>query len=415
MSERIISNKKEFDFFNILKKSKYFILAIQHLLAMFGATVLVPILTGFDVSVALVCAGIGTLSFHFITKNKVPVFLGSSFAFIPVIIAVREQFGDLAYAQGGIIASGVSYIAMSLLVKKFGVEKIKSLFPDYIVGSMIIVIGLNLVPVAFNMASSNFLVASVTLFSAILISRFANGFLKQLSIIISIFLGYFVAFRIGLVDLTSVKEANIFIMPSFRAPKFDLAAILMIAPVVLAVFMEHIGDITTNGMVVSKNFLKDPGLNKTLLGDGVATMIAGFLGGPANTTYGENTGVLAVTKNYNPKILRIAALFAIILGFVGKLGSLIQTIPVCVMGGISLMLFSMISLVGFKTLKNTKDKYDYKKYIIMFVIIFVGLIAPNTKQYLNMDIAIKITNEISLSGLSLASLLGVILNKILNK
>ena len=337
---------------NIKESSKRTILALQHLIAMFGATVLVPILTGLNPSIALFSAGMGTLIFHACTKGKVPVFLGSSFAFIPVMLTVKEMYnGDLSYAQGGMMVAGLIYVLLSFIVKKIGVDKIKKYLPSQVVGPMIIVIGMNLIPTAFGMASENFLIATITLTTALIINFKAKGFLKQLSILIGVIVGYLVALKVGIVDVTLIKESPIISAPPFNLPKFDIGAIAIIAPVVLAVFMEHIGDITTNGQVVGKNFIEDPGLNRTLLGDGLATMAASLIGGPANTTYGENTGVLAITKNYDPSILRLSAVFAIILGFVSKIGALLSTIPTSVMGGISIMLFSMISLIG----------VDYKK------------------------------------------------------
>ncbi|WP_343089566.1 uracil-xanthine permease family protein, partial [Clostridioides difficile] len=266
------------------------IMSLQHLLAMFGATVLVPILTGFNPSVAIFCAGVGTLIFHFCTEGKVPAFLGSSFAFIPVILAAKEAYGgDLAYAQGGIIVAGLIYIIMSIIVKIVGVNKIKLYFPAQVTGAMIVVIGLNLLPTAFNMASANFVIAFITLAIAILTNKFGRGFIKQLGILIAVFSGYIICLILGLVDITTITEASLFAIPNFTVPKFSLGAIVIISPVVLAVFMEHIGDMTTNGAVVGKNFIENPGLNRTLLGDGFATIVAGCLGGPANTTYGENT------------------------------------------------------------------------------------------------------------------------------
>lgn len=391
-----------------LQKMKKVLLAAQHLLAMFGATVLVPMLTGLNASVALVSAGVGTLVFHFCTKKKVPVFLGSSFAFIPVIIAVGNEFGDLTYAQGGIMVAGLLYVLMSLIVAKVGVDKVKEFFPPQVVGPMIIVIGTNLIPVAFGMARGNFILSGITLGTALAITFFGRGFFKQLSIITGVCAGYMVALAIRAVDVTAMTNASILSVPAFTLPKFSLGAIAIIAPVVLAVFMEHIGDITTNGMVVGKNFMEDPGLNRTLLGDGLATLFAGFIGGPANTTYGENTGVLAITKNYDPSILRITAVLAIALGFIGKVGGFLQTIPTPVMGGISIMLFSMIALIGVKTIQNSQTKLDAKNLIIMLTVLFIGL-----SGNLGWTVAIPITADVSISGLSLAAIAGVLLNKIL--
>lgn len=400
----------------LINSSKKIILAIQHLVAMFGATVLVPILTGLNPSVALFSAGVGTLLFHLTTKGKVPVFLGSSFAFIPVIITVREMYnGDLAYAQGGIIVAGLLYVIMSLLIKTIGVENIRKYLPSQVVGPMIIVIGLNLIPVAYGMASNNFVVAGITLATALVITLKAKGFLKQLSILIGVVVGYMISWKIGIVDTSAMQEAQLLAVPNFSLPKFELGAIAIIAPVVLAVFMEHIGDITTNGEVVGKNFIEDPGLNRTLLGDGLATLFAGFVGGPANTTYGENTGVLAITKNYDPSILRIAAVFAMMLGFIAKIGGLLSSIPVPVMGGISLMLFSMIALVGVQTIKNNEVDFDVKNIIVIATILIIGLGSAYIEKYLGIFIAIPITSAVKISGLSLAAIVGVVLNALFNK
>jgi len=405
-NESALTNSNYYEGLN----AKNFILGLQHLIAMFGATVLVPILTGLNPSVALFSAGIGTLTFHAVTGGKVPVFLGSSFAFIASIVAVGSTFGDLRYAQGGIMVAGLIYVLLSFLVKGIGVDKIRRLLPAQVVGPMIIVIGLNLVPVAFGMASGNFVLAGITLGSALAIKYLAKGFIRQLNILLAVVIGYTVSLFVGAVDTSIIANASFFAMPAFTLPKFDIGAIMMIAPIVLAVFMEHIGDITTNGQVVGKNFIENPGLNRTLLGDGLATLIAGLIGGPANTTYGENTGVLAITKNYNPATLRIAACFAIVLAFVGKLGGTLSSIPVPVMGGISLMLFSMIAVIGVQTIQREQVKINAKNLIVMAAILFIGL----SPTYLGLTIGIPVTETVSISGLSLAAIVGVVVNLVLN-
>ncbi len=410
MSEKVFS--KEIEMRNDVAETtvaQKIILALQHLIAMFGATVLVPILTGLDISVSLVCAGVGTLIFHLCTQKKVPVFLGSSFAFIPVIVAVGEQYGDLRYAQGGIVVAGLCYVMMSFLVKKVGVEKITKYFPAQVIGPMIIVIGFNLIPTAWQMASDNFLVAFITLGIALCVAKLGRGFFRQLAIIIAVSSGYAISVAVKLVDTSLITESAWLQIPNFTVAKFDVGAILMIVPVVLAVFMEHVGDITTNGTVVGKNFIEDPGLNRTLLGDGIATLVAGLLGGPANTTYGENTGVLAITKNYNPQILRIAAIFAIMLGMIGKIGGVLRSIPVPVMGGISLMLFSMIAFIGVKNIKDRKVAFTPSNIIIMATILILGL-----GHNFGLHITIPISGNVSLSGLSLAALVGIIVNRVLS-
>ena len=391
-------------------------LSLQHLLAMFGSTVLVPLLTGFDPSVAIFCAGIGTLIFHFCTDWRVPVFLGSSFAFIGVINQVSDAFnGDLAYAQGGIIVAGCLYIIMSLIVKFIGVEKVKKYFPPQVTGAMIAVIGLNLIPSAVDMAMTYLPIAIITLAVAMGINQFAKGSIKQFGVIIAVFTGLALSFILKQVDITTASQASWFAIPNFRLPKFSLEAILMIAPVVLATFMEHIGDITTNGAVVGQNFIENPGLNRTLLGDGLATIFAGFAGGPANTTYGENTALLAITKNYDPRVLELTAVFAIVLSCVGKFGGFLQSIPQAVMGGISIYLFSMITYVGVKSIKDSKCyEGNIKNVIIMATVLIIGLGTSYLSTFAGIEIGIPLSQTSSLTGLSLAAIVGVILNRVLN-
>lgn len=396
--------------FESIKRS---ILGLQHLIAMFGATVLVPILTGLSPTVALLSAGVGTLIFHFVTKKKVPVFLGSSFAFIPVILKVKEMYnGDLAYAQGGILVAGLIYVLISFVINRIGTENINKVLPPQVIGPMIIVIGLNLLPTAVNMASGNYLIAALTLGTCLLIQKFTRGFVKQLSILIAVVVGYTASLALSQVDTSIIANASLFSVPNMTLPKFSLPAILTIAPIVLAVFMEHLGDIKTNGQVVGKDFLKEPGLNRTLLGDGLATMFASLVGGPANTTYGENTAVLAITKNYDPSLLRLAAVYAIVLSFVGKLGGVLQSIPVFVMGGISVVLFSMIALVGVKTIKTNEVKFNIKNIIVMGSILVLGLFSNQIQSLTGIMPGIRITETISISGISFAAIVGIILNTV---
>ena len=393
------------------------VLGVQHVLAMFGATVLVPYLTGLNPSIALICAGIGTLIFHAVTKGIVPVFLGSSFAFIGATALVLKSQG-VAILKGGIMSAGFVYVVMSYIVLKFGVEKIKSFFPPVVVGPIIMVIGLRLSPTALSMAGyannafdvDSLIIALVVVVTMIFISILKKSFFRLVTILISVAIGYFVAYLMGDVDLTKVAEASWIGLPAdgwealTTLPKFTFTGVIAIAPIALVVFIEHIGDITTNGAVVGKDFFKDPGVHRTLLGDGLATMAAGFLGGPANTTYGENTGVLAVTKVYDPAILRIAAIIAIILGLIGKFGVILQTIPTAVMGGVSIILFGMIAAVGVRTIVEAQLDFSHSRNLIIASLIFVLGIAIG-------DIAIWGT--ISVSGLALAALVGIVLNKIL--
>lgn len=401
---------------NQVSNSKKGVLAIQHVIAMFGATVLVPMLTGLSPAVALFTAGVGTLIFHLVTKGKVPVFLGSSFAFIAVIQAVTAKFGSPAYAQGGIIVAGALYLVLSLLIMLFGVDRVKSFFPPVVTGPMIIVIGLILSSEAIKMASGNWIIAFIVIVVVMLVSIFGKGFLSVLPILCGVVVGYIASLAMGIVDFTAVTEASILSIPDFTLPKFDFGAIAMIAPIVLAVFMEHIGDITTNGSVVGKNFFKDPGLHRTLLGDGLATMFAGFLGGPPNTTYGENTSVLAVTKNYDPSILRLAAVIAIGLSFIGKFGAILRTIPVPVMGGVSIILFGMISSIGIRTISNANIDFSKNRNLIIMSLILVAgigtkMLEANTE--FTGTIGIQITDDVQIIGLSLAAIIGIIANKVL--
>lgn len=390
-----ITNKKQ----NI----KDWILSIQHLFAMFGACVLVPLLVGINPSIAILTAGIGTLIFHLCTKGKVPVFLGSSFAFITPIITISSMYNDYAYVQGGIIVVGLIYVLMSFIVYKIGVDKINKILPPHIVGAMIIVIGLSLVPSAITNIQTNILVAYVTLGISVLISIFGRGFLKQLGILIGVICGYLLSLYLGIVDTSIIQNANLVFIPTLTLPKFSLEVIMIIAPLSLCTLCEHIGDITTNGTVVGKDFVKNPGLHRTMLGDGLATLVAGLLGSVVNTTYSENTSLLAITKNYNPKLLRRTAIVAIILSFIGIFGATLQSVPSSVIGGISLQLYCMIAYIGFKNIKNNKSYKSIKNLIVIATILIVGL----------SGVAITI-GTIVISGLTLSIIVGVILNVILN-
>lgn len=399
----------------VKEHTKRLVLGLQHVIAMFGATVLVPMLTGLDPSVALVAAGMGTLIFHFCTKKKVPVFVGSSFAFISVIQTVSAKFGDMRYVQGGIIVAGALYLLFALIVKIFGVDRVKTFFPPIVTGPMIMVIGLSLSKTALSMSSDNWIIAIVVIITVGVTSIFARGFLRIIPILVGVFVGYVLSAVMGIVDLTAFHQADLFAMPNFTLPKFSLSAVAIIAPVVLATFMEHIGDITTNGAVVGEDFFEDPGLHRTLLGDGLATMFSGFIGGPPNTTYGENTSVLAVTKVYDPSLLRLAGMIAVVLGFLGKFGALLQTIPTPVMGGVSVVLFSMITSVGMRTVATADvDFSDNRNLLISGVILIVGI----GSEFLGLDpefqgmVGLQI-GQAQITGVSLAALVGIIVNKLL--
>jgi len=411
---------------------KKLILGIQHVLAMFGATVLVPALTGLDTSITLFCAGTGTLLFHLITKKKVPVFLGSSFAFMVGIMAVLgdSRIGDpdflpkLAAVKGGLIIAGLIYALFALLIKLVGYEKVNKLLPPIVTGPIIIVIGLRLSSVAINSAfyltnengESVFsfkavLVTIVVLATCICISVFAKGIYNLMPILFAIIVGYIVCIPLGLVDFTPVRQAewlsfmdkNI-MKQLLLMPKFELDAILAIAPISLVTLIEHVGDITTNSAVVGKNFMVDPGVHRTLLGDGLATSWAGLLGGPANTTYSENTGVLAVTKNYDPAVIRIAAWIAILLGIIGKFGGFVTSIPAPVTGGISIVLYGMIASVGVRILVKSQLNFGNSRNLMIAAIIFVLGIGCDS---------IPITDTVSISGLALAAFAGIFLALVL--
>ena len=386
-----------------MKNLKEWILSIQHLFAMFGATVLVPLLVGINPSIAILTAGIGTLIFHLCTKGKVPVFLGSSFAFITPIITISTMYNDYSYVQGGIIVVGLIYALMSFIVYKIGVDKINKILPSHVVGAMIIVIGLSLVPSAVTNIQTNSMVALATLGISLLITFFGKGFIKQLGILIGVVCGYLLSLYLGIVDISVIQNASLIALPTLSLPKFSLEAIMVIAPLSLCTLCEHIGDITTNGTVVGKDFVKDPGLHKTILGDGLATLVAGLLGSVPNTTYGENTSLLAITKNYNPKLLRRTAMIAIVLSFIGIFGAVLQSVPACVIGGISLQLYCMIAWIGVKNIKDNKSYKSIKKLIVIAVILIVGLSGFTVTL-----------GSIAISGLALAVIVGVILNLVLN-
>ncbi len=408
-----------------MTSSKKIILGVQHVLAMFGATVLVPFLTGLNPAVAILGAGVGTLLFHLVSKGMVPVFLGSSFAFIGAI-AMTLQGAGLEYVKGGIIAAGIVYVLLSLLISLVGVKPIMDFFPPIVTGPIIMVIGLRLSPVAINMAfyqtvdgasvfsPKNMLIAAVVVITMIVVSIFAHGFFKLVPILISIIVGYVVSIALGVVDFSGIAAAHWFTFSAgsdalatiTTLPKFSMTGIVAIAPIALVVFIEHIGDITTNGAVVGKNFMEKPGIHRTILGDGVATIFAGLIGAPANTTYSENTGVLAVTKVYDPAIIRIAAVIAILLSFIGKFAAIIKSIPLPVMGGVSIILFGMIASVGIRIVLESKLDFSHSRNLLISSVILVIGIGVN---------ALAITDTVSISGLAIAALCGVVINKVLPK
>ncbi|TCO57923.1 uracil-xanthine permease family protein [Caldanaerobacter subterraneus] len=379
------------------------ILGLQHTFTMFGATVLVPLLTGLDVGVALFTAGIGTLWFHLVTKRKVPIFLGSSFAFIAPVALVVKQWGIPA-AQGGIIVAGLLYGLMAVLVYFLGCEFIENLLPPVVTGPIIMVIGLNLAPVAIKNASQNWMVALIVLTTVILVSMYGKGFFKLVPVLVGLIVGYGMSLILGIVDLKPVQEAAVFAIPAFTKPEFNPAAIGLIAPVAVATIVEHVGDVLSVGATVQKDFIKDPGLHRTLIGDGIATSLAGLFGGPANTTYSENTGVLALTGVWKPEVMRVAAVMAIMLSACQKLTALIRTVPEPVIGGISIILFGMIASIGIRTVvENAVDFKKSRNLIISNVILVVGIGGA----------VVKLWDGIQLGGVGLAAIIGIILNQVL--
>ena len=404
---------------------KLALLGIQHVFAMFGATVLVPMLTGMSPAVALFCAGVGTWIFHLCTGRKVPTFLGSSFAFIAAIQGAAQICSDnaeigtdaylaaLPYATGGIIVAGALYLVLALLVRLVGAERVRSFFPPIVTGPVVTIIGLMLAPSAINNITTqigtvnvglNWLVAAIAIAAIFVTSLFAKGLFKLVPILIGIIVGYVAAICCGMVNFTTIAQAPWLDLPPFFLPKFDMRAIGLVAPIAIVTFVEHIGDVTASSAVVGKDFIKDPGLHRTLMGDGLATMFAGLVGGPANTTYSENTGVLAATKNYNPLTLEIAACFAILISFLGKFAALITSMPGPVIGGVSIVLYGMIAAVGLRTLvENQVDFTKTRNLLIAAVMLVLGLGA---------DKAITI-GGVAISGVALAAVLCIILNKIL--
>ncbi|MGN1170603.1 MAG: uracil-xanthine permease family protein [Lachnospiraceae bacterium] len=403
------------------------ILGIQHTLAMFGATVLVPALTGLNTSITLFCAGVGTLLFHWITKKKVPVFLGSSFAFMAGIMAIigDSRMGDpdfmdkLAAVKGALIIAGLVYVVFAGLIKLFGYEKVNKLLPPVVTGPIIIVIGLRLSGSAISSAfyyNGEFslkaiLVTAAILLTIVIVSVYAKGIFNLMPILFAIIVGYLVCLPLGFCDFTAVREAHFFsfmdhdiLAQLLCMPVFRMDAILAIAPIALVTMIEHVGDITTNGAVVGQNFMVDPGIHRTILGDGIATAFAGLLGGPANTTYGENTGVLAVTKVYDPSVIRIAAVFAIILGVFGKFGGFISSIPSPVTGGIGIVLYGMISAVGVRILINSRLNFGNSRNLLTAaVILVIGIGCDSVPVY----------GTVTISGLALAAVVGILMAYIL--
>ena len=403
-------------------------LGLQHAFAMSCATILVPLLTGLDVGVALCMAGVGTLIFHLCTGGKMPTFLGSSFAFIAALCSVvgNPEFGatheeQISAAMGGIVVAGAIYLVIALIIKLFGSAFIDKLFPPVVRGTGIAIIGLNLASAAINNIQANngfemfsagyywsWILAIITLVTAMVLTSYGKGMVKSSSIVIALGGGYVLSLILtltgiapeGLMNLGAVASHGWIEVPDFVLPSFNLKAIGIIAPIAIVTCVEHVGDVYANGAVVGRNFVKDPGLHRTMLGDGLATLVAGLFGGPANTTYSENTAVLAATGNYNPVTLRIAAVVAIVISFFGKAIGIVETIPNCVLGGACIVLYGMISSVGLRTLVENKVDFTKNRNLCIAAVMLV----------LSMGGAVIGAASFSFSGIGLGIIAGILLN-----
>ena len=399
------------------------VLGLQHMFAMFGATVLVPILVqgyGLPLSIqtTLLFAGLGTLLFHVCTKFKVPAFLGSSFAYLGGFSTVAtmpayeglDPETKLAYALGGIVIAGLLYLVLALLFKLLGAKKVMRYFPPIVTGPMIIMIGLNLSGSAINNASTCWWLALVAMAIIVVANIWGKGMVKIIPILLGVVGSYIVAVIAGQVDFSGVSEASFLGLQQFVIAKFDVSAILVMAPIAIAAMMEHIGDISAISSTTGKNFIEDPGLHRTLVGDGLATAFAGFFGGPANTTYGENTGVLALSKVYDPRVVRLAAIYAIILSFSPKFDALVNSIPAAIVGGVSFILYGMISAVGVRNIVENQVDLTKPRNLIIAAVMFVSGLGFSSVGGITFTVG---GAAVTLSGLAIAALCGVILNAIL--
>ncbi len=405
---------------------KWIVLAIQHVFAMFGATILVPILVNaaagevvLTIPVALVASGIGTLIYILCTKGKSPVYLGSSFAFIAPLAAAYLK-GGMGGAMTGVIVVGLIYIIVALIVKLIGKDWIHKLLPPVVIGPMIMIIGLGLAPNAISqigIASGTpfewriLLVAFISFIVTAIVMTKAKGFLKVIPFLVGIITGYISAVILGLIDFTPIAEASFFSLPDFVLPFIhytpSFSALITIAPIALVTMCEHIGDHTSLSNIIDKDLLKDPGLDKTLLGDGLATVAAGLIGGPANTTYGENTSVVGMTKVASVWVIGLAAIFAIVIGFLGKFTALVSTIPNAVLGGVSLLLYGFIAVNGLKVLIKNQVDFDQSKNVVVASAMLVLGLGGAVISIVSGDLSITI------SGMSLAAIVGVVLNLVL--
>ena len=399
------------------------VLGLQHMFAMFGATVLVPILVqgyGLPLSIqtTLLFAGLGTLLFHVCTKFKVPAFLGSSFAYLGGFSTVAtmpayeglDPETKLAYALGGIVIAGLLYLVLALLFKVLGAKKVMRYFPPIVTGPMIIMIGLNLSGSAINNASTCWWLALVAMAIIVVANIWGKGMVKIIPILLGVVGSYIVAVIAGQVDFSGVSEASFLGFQQFVIAKFDITSLLVMAPIAIAAMMEHIGDISAISSTTGKNFIEDPGLHRTLVGDGLATAFAGMFGGPANTTYGENTGVLALSKVYDPRVVRLAAIYAIILSFSPKFDALVNSIPAAIVGGVSFILYGMISAVGVRNIVENQVDLTKSRNLIIAAVMFVSGLGFSSVGGITFTVG---GAAVTLSGLAIAALCGVILNAIL--
>ena len=410
---------------------KMLILGLQHMFAMFGATVLVPILVqgyGLPLSIqtTLFFAGLGTLFFHLCTKLKVPAFLGSSFAYLGGFAAVAEldsgiyagMTGEekLPYALGGIVVAGLLYLALAGLIKLVGVHKVMRFLPPVVTGPIIILIGLSLAPSAINNASTNWWLAILSIAVIVAANIWGRGMVKIIPILLGVLIPYAVALVTRQVDFSGVAAAGLVGLQPFVLAKFDVTSILVMAPIAIAAMMEHIGDMSAISATVEENFIEDPGLHRTLIGDGVATSLAGMFGGPANTTYGENTGVLELSQVFDPKVVRLAAIYAVVLSFSPKFAAVINSIPTAIIGGVSFILYGMISAIGVRNVvENRVDFTNSRNLIIAAVIMVCGLgfkIWGFSNEFSGLTFHIG-GADITLTSLAIAAIAGIALNAIL--
>lgn len=379
------------------------LLGLQHTFAMLGATVLVPVLTGLSVSATLFAVGVGTLIFHFVTKGRVPGFLGSSFAFIAPLIIAAEQL-SLREAQAGIIGAGVVYILVGLIVQAVGAKGVAKIFPPIVTGPIIMVIGLGLAPVAMEQASANWGVAAITLLAALGVTMFGKGLFKVIPILVGLVVGYLVALIFGLVDFSEVASASPFGLPGFTLPQFSWEVLLIVTPAAIVSVIEHIGDMLAIGRTIDQDVTVDPGMHPTLYGGGIATMLSGLLGGPSLTTYGENIGVLAITRIFATFVVSMGAVWAIIMSFIPIVEQLILSIPDPVLGGVSTLLYGMIAAVGIRTLiEGNVSLMVPRNLIIASVVLVVGV----------GGITIEPFEGFELSAMVIAAVTGIILHQVL--